>query len=74
MDQDIGFEAWVARMRCTDETVARLKDMLDAEPLRTLLRPRETADGLTFTLREAIVLAAKPGNLGRTAPMPERHR
>ena len=68
MDQDIGFEAWVARMRCTDETVARLKDMLDAEPLRTLLCPRQTGEGLTFTLREAIILADKPGDLGRTAP------
>lgn len=70
MDQDIGFEAWVARMRCTDETVSRLREMLDTEPLRTLLRPRKTDDGLTFTLREAIILAAKPGDLGRTAPKP----
>ncbi len=70
MDQDIGFEAWVARMRCSDETIARLREMLDTEPLRTLLRPREEADGLTFSLREAIILAAKPGDLGRTAPKP----
>jgi ubiquinone/menaquinone biosynthesis C-methylase UbiE len=70
MDQDIGFEAWVARMRCSDETIARLREMLDTEPLRTLLRPRGEADGLTFSLREAIILAAKPGDLGRTAPKP----
>jgi ubiquinone/menaquinone biosynthesis C-methylase UbiE len=70
MDQDIGFEAWVARMRCSDETIARLREMLDTEPLRTLLRPREEADGLTFSLREAIILAVKPGDLGRTAPKP----
>jgi len=70
MDQDISFEAWVARMRCSDETITRLREMLDAEPLRTLLRPREEADGLTFSLREAIILAAKPGDLGRTAPKP----
>jgi len=70
MDQDIGFEAWVARMRCSEETIARLREMLDTEPLRTLLRPREEADGLTFSLREAIILAAKPGDLGRTAPKP----
>ena len=68
MDQDIGFDAWVARMRCADDTVARLKEMLEAEPLRGLLRPREEHDGLTFTLREAIILARKPGSLGRTAP------
>ena len=47
-------------MRCTETTVDRLKEMLEAEPLRELLRPRETADGLTFSLREAIVLAQKP--------------
>jgi hypothetical protein len=40
--------------------VARLREMLDEEPLHGLLRPRETGDRLTFTLREAIVLAAKP--------------
>jgi ubiquinone/menaquinone biosynthesis C-methylase UbiE len=60
MDQDIGFEAWVQRMRCSPQVVARLREMLDEEPLHGLLRPRETGDGLTFTLREVIVLAAKP--------------
>lgn len=68
MDQDIGFEAWVTRMRCADDTVARLKEMLETEPVRALLRPRQTGDGLTFSLREAIILARKPGSLGRTAP------
>jgi ubiquinone/menaquinone biosynthesis C-methylase UbiE len=62
MDQDIVFNLWVARMRCAPSTVARLKEMLGAEPLRALLRPRETEDGLTFTLREAIVLAKKPAS------------
>ena len=60
MDQDIAFDPWVARMRCAAATAARLKEMLTGEPLRSLLRPRETADGLTFTLREAIVIAEKP--------------
>ena len=60
MEQDIAFDPWVARMRCAPDTITRLKDMLHAEPLRALLRPRETEDGLTFTLREAIVLAKKP--------------
>ena len=59
MDQDIAFAPWVARMRCTAATAARLKEMLAEEPLRALLRPRETADGLTFTLREAILVAEK---------------
>jgi ubiquinone/menaquinone biosynthesis C-methylase UbiE len=60
MDQDIPFDPWVERMRCTPATVARLKDMLQQEPLRSYLRPRETEDGLTFSLREAIILAGKP--------------
>jgi SAM-dependent methyltransferase len=59
MDQDIVFDPWVARMRCTPATVARLKEMLTEEPLRSFLRPRETADGMTFTLREAIVISTK---------------
>jgi ubiquinone/menaquinone biosynthesis C-methylase UbiE len=60
MDQNIAFDPWVKRMRCTAATVARLKDMLQQEPLRSFLRPRDTEDGLTFTLREAIIVARKP--------------
>lgn len=60
MDQVIPFEPWVARMRCKPQTVERLSEMLQGEPLRTLLKPRETEDGLTFSLREAILLARKP--------------
>jgi len=59
LDQDIPFDPWVARMRCTEATVARLKEMLGSEPLRAFLRPRETQDGLTFSLREAILVAQK---------------
>ena len=62
MDQDIAFDPWVTRMRCASSTIARLKEMLHAEPLCALLRPRSTGDGLTFTLREAIVLAKKPAS------------
>lgn len=61
MDQDIPFDPWTARMRCAEATVSRLKEMLQEELLRAYLRPRETEDGLIFTLREAIVLARKPG-------------
>ncbi|HUU66354.1 MAG TPA: class I SAM-dependent methyltransferase [Methyloceanibacter sp.] len=60
MDQDIPFDPWVERMRCTAPTVDRLKELLATEPLRALLRPRETDDGLVFVLREAILLATKP--------------
>jgi ubiquinone/menaquinone biosynthesis C-methylase UbiE len=59
LDQDIPFGPWAERMQCTAPTVARLEEMLFAEPLRTYLRPRETSDGLTFTLREAIITARK---------------
>jgi len=59
MDQDIPFDPWVQRMRCTAPTTARLQEMLGAEPLRAYLRPRETGAGLVFTLREAIIVAQK---------------
>ncbi|MGH6735251.1 MAG: class I SAM-dependent methyltransferase [Methyloceanibacter sp.] len=59
IDQDIAFDPWVKRMRCTPSTVTRLRDMLHTAPLSELLRPRDTDDGLTFTLREAIILTRK---------------
>jgi hypothetical protein len=59
MDQDIPFDPWVKRMGCSGPTVALLKEMLQEEPLHGYLRPRETKDGLTFTLREAIIVARK---------------
>jgi ubiquinone/menaquinone biosynthesis C-methylase UbiE len=61
MDQDIAFAPWTERMRCDAATVRRLEAMLGEEPLRTLLKPRVTADGPTFTLQEAIIVAHKPG-------------
>jgi ubiquinone/menaquinone biosynthesis C-methylase UbiE len=61
MDQDIVFAPWTERMRCEAATVRRLEAMLGEEPLRTLLKPRVTADGPTFTLQEAIIVARKPG-------------
>lgn len=60
MDQDIAFLPWVTRMRCSAPTVARLEALLREEPLRSSLRPRMEDGGLTFTLREAIILARKP--------------
>ena len=60
MDQDIAFDPWVARMRCTAPTIARLKEMLQDGPLSVYLRPRDSAAGLVFTLREAILVAGKP--------------
>jgi hypothetical protein len=60
MDQDIEFAPWVERMRCSETTVARLRAMLASEPLHGFLRPRETGNGLVFTLQEGIILAGKP--------------
>ena len=60
MDQDIPFDPWVERMRCSAPTIARLEEMLETEPLRSYLRPRQTQDGLVFVLREAILIAGKP--------------
>jgi ubiquinone/menaquinone biosynthesis C-methylase UbiE len=59
MDQDLEFEPWVARMRCDEATVARLRALLDDEPLRQFLKPRETGTGTVFTLQEGIVIARK---------------
>jgi ubiquinone/menaquinone biosynthesis C-methylase UbiE len=59
LDQDIGFDAWTKRMRCAADTVGRLNAMLAQEPLRTVLNPRLTDEGFTFTLKEAIVVAHK---------------
>jgi SAM-dependent methyltransferase len=61
MGQDIAFAPWTQRMRCEAATVRRLEAMLADEPLRTLLKPCVTADGRTFTLQEAIIVARKPG-------------
>ncbi len=60
IDQDIEFAPWTARMRCAAPTVARLKELLGEEPLRSFLRPRESDKGLVFTLQEAIIVARKP--------------
>lgn len=60
MDQDIAFSAWVQRMRCGAAVVAQLQSTLVSEPLRTFLKPRIEADGLVFTLQEAVIVARKP--------------
>jgi ubiquinone/menaquinone biosynthesis C-methylase UbiE len=60
IDQEIAFAPWVARMRCSDATVALLKTRLAGPPLRDLLRPQETEAGPMFTLREGIIVARKP--------------
>lgn len=59
LDQDIAFVPWTKRMRCSHATVEALEDMLEAEPLRSFLRPREEAGERLFTLTEAIVVARK---------------
>ena len=61
LDKEIEFGTWVLRMRSSEATAARLKEMLREEPLRSFLRPRETALGPDFTLTEGVLLARKPG-------------
>jgi ubiquinone/menaquinone biosynthesis C-methylase UbiE len=59
IDQTIEFNPWTKRMRCDAPTIARLKSMLNEEPLRSYLRPRERDAGAVFTLQEAIIVAQK---------------
>jgi len=60
LDQDIQFVPWLKRMRCDVDTAEQLEGMLEDEPLRSFLRPREEAGECLFTLREAIIVARKP--------------
>jgi SAM-dependent methyltransferase len=60
LDQDIAFEPWTQRMRCSPETVERLDHLLDNDLLRAFLRPRVEAGEHIFTLQEAIIVARKP--------------
>ena len=60
LDQDIQFVPWLKRMRCDVDTAEQLEGMLEDEPLRSFLRPREEAGERLFTLREAIIVARKP--------------
>ncbi|HSB59849.1 MAG TPA: methyltransferase domain-containing protein [Methyloceanibacter sp.] len=60
LDKEIEFGTWVQRMRSSEATTARLKEMLREEPLRDFLKPRETASGPDFTLKEGFILARKP--------------
>ena len=60
IDQHIEFTPWVERMRCNEQTVARLKHLLGEPPLRDLLKPRETESGLVFTLQEGIIVGETP--------------
>jgi hypothetical protein len=60
LDKEIEFGIWVRRMRSSEATATRLKEMLRDQPLRDFLKPRETASGPDFTLKEGIILARKP--------------
>jgi ubiquinone/menaquinone biosynthesis C-methylase UbiE len=60
LDKGIEFGTWVQRMRSSEATTARLKEMLREEPLRDFLKPRETTLGPDFTLKEGIILGRKP--------------
>jgi ubiquinone/menaquinone biosynthesis C-methylase UbiE len=57
------FAPWAARMDVDAATTQRLRSMLeDGSPaFKAFLRPRVDADGLWFTLDEAILIARKAG-------------
>lgn len=59
LDQDIAFYPWTKRMRCDAPTVDRLKNMLGEQPLAAVLNPRVSDNEFMFTLKEAIIVAAK---------------
>jgi ubiquinone/menaquinone biosynthesis C-methylase UbiE len=62
VDQDLEFGPWVTRMRCDEATMAQLRALLHEQPLRDLLKPRDTETGTVFTLQEGIMVARKPAD------------
>jgi len=64
IEKELDFTSWVARMRCTPDTVAELDRILTVGPasLRTFLKPRRDEKGeLHFTLQELLIVAEKQG-------------
>ena len=62
IEKELAFDPWVARMRCSPEVVAELKDILSGgnATLRTFLKPRVDAEGaLHFTLQELLLVTEK---------------
>lgn len=62
--KEMEFAAWVRRMQCTPETVARLAAMLATEGsgrghLGAFLRPRPDGEQLWISLRELVLVARK---------------
>jgi len=61
--KELAFDPWVKRMSCPPAVVARLGALLDNGPqsLRDFLLPGGNGPDRTFTLREFILAAVKPG-------------
>lgn len=62
IEKELAFEPWVARMRCTPEVIAELRNILISGPehLRSFLKPRLDEEGaLHFTLQELLLVADK---------------
>lgn len=60
--KELDFPSWVARMRCTPDTIAELRRILSSGPqnLRSFLKPRTDQDGaLHFSLQELLIVADK---------------
>ena len=60
LDKEIEFGTWVRRMRSSDATTARLKEMLRDQPLGNFLKPHDTGSEIVFTLKEGIIIGKKP--------------
>ena len=60
LDKEIEFGTWVRRMRSSDATTARLKEMLRDQPLGDFLKPHDTGSEIVFTLKEGIIIGKKP--------------
>jgi ubiquinone/menaquinone biosynthesis C-methylase UbiE len=59
LEKEMEFGTWVRRMRSSEATTARLKEMLRDQPLRDFLKPRHTGSEMAFTLKEGIIIGKK---------------
>lgn len=60
IEKEMAFQPWVERMHCSQPTVAKLRQLLSTPShLCAFLKPRDAADELQLTLREAILVAVR---------------
>ena len=60
MEKEMAFQPWVERMHCSEQTVNKLRDILDKpSSLSAFLKPRAVDGQPQLTLREAIFVAVR---------------